>query len=183
MKAEPAYAKSAPTACAARIARPVEMAPESATGPSNHSRISATSAKGESVPAWPPAPAATAIRPSAPFWMAFLAKRLLMTSCSTRPPYECTAALTSSLAPSDVITSGTSCLTHASRSCCSLSLERWTIWLTANGAAGACGCAASCSASACLICTIHSSSFSLGLALSAGKEPTTPALHCAITSS
>lgn len=44
------------------------------------------SANGEVVPAWPPAPAATAIRPSAPFSIAFLANLLLMTSCSTMPP-------------------------------------------------------------------------------------------------
>src|SRR5690606_39562704 len=58
------------------------------SGPSNHSRISCTSAKGESVPAWPPAPVATAIRPSAPLRIAELAWRLLMTSRSEEHTYE-----------------------------------------------------------------------------------------------
>ena len=46
----------------------------------------ATSANGLFTPAWPPAPAATAIRPSAPFSIAFRANVLLMMSCSTMPP-------------------------------------------------------------------------------------------------
>ena len=45
-----------------------------------------TRANGDSVPAWPPAPAATAISPSAPFSIALWANVLLMTSCSTMPP-------------------------------------------------------------------------------------------------
>ena len=57
-----------------------------AIGPSNHSRTSCTSAQGLFTPAWPPAPAATAIRPSAPFSTALRAKKLLMMSCSTTPP-------------------------------------------------------------------------------------------------
>jgi hypothetical protein len=52
----------------------VAIEPLKASGPSNHSRISCTSAKGLVVPAWPPAPAATAIRPSAPFSIALRAK-------------------------------------------------------------------------------------------------------------
>jgi hypothetical protein len=62
--------KSAPMACAARMAPPLAMEPDSASGPSNHWRISCISANGLFTPAWPPAPAATAIRPSAPFSMA-----------------------------------------------------------------------------------------------------------------
>ncbi len=54
-------------AWAARTARPVAIAPERRSGPSNQARMSWTSAKGETDPAWPPAPAATAISPSAPF--------------------------------------------------------------------------------------------------------------------
>src|ERR1700757_3913377 len=54
MKAEPIYAKSAPRIRAARMARPLPIAPDSAIGPSNHCRVSATKAKGEMVPAWPP---------------------------------------------------------------------------------------------------------------------------------
>ena len=50
------------------------------------------------------------------------------------------------------------------------------IWLTANGAASG------CPASAASISVSHWSSASFGRALSAGKEPTTPALHCSITS-
>jgi hypothetical protein len=73
-------------ACAASTAPPVAMAPDSASGPSNHWRISCTSANGLFTPAWPPAPAATAIRPSAPFSIALCAKKLLMMSCSTTPP-------------------------------------------------------------------------------------------------
>ena len=37
-------------------------------------------------PDQPPAPAATAIKPSAPFSIAFLANLLLITSCITMPP-------------------------------------------------------------------------------------------------
>ncbi len=44
------------------MARPLPMAPDSAIGPSNHCRVSATKANGDSVPAWPPAPADTRIR-------------------------------------------------------------------------------------------------------------------------
>jgi hypothetical protein len=60
-------------AWAARIERPEAIEPDSATGPSNHWRISWTKANGDRVPAWPPAPAATGIRPSAPFSMALWA--------------------------------------------------------------------------------------------------------------
>jgi hypothetical protein len=41
----------------------------------------------------------------------------------------------------------------------------------------------SCAASVSVIRTSHSSSSAGGRAFSAGNEPTTPALHCAITSS
>jgi len=44
------------------------------------------SAIGEVVPACPPAPAATAINPSAPLSIALRANVLLITSCSTVPP-------------------------------------------------------------------------------------------------
>jgi len=57
---------------------PVEIDPDKAIGPSNHSLISCISANGEVVPACPPAPDPTAIRPSAPFSIAFLAKKLLI---------------------------------------------------------------------------------------------------------
>eukprot|EP00966_Prymnesium_polylepis_P077295 1790384-Prymnesium_polylepis.2 len=231
MNGLPMYAKSAPAARAASTARPVPIDPDSARGPSKNCRISSTSAKGERPPACPPAPAATAISPSAPFsscaarggashvgaggeghvcararrparrgkcrtrmrpaWRrgagrgltALAANLVLITSWYTCPPYECTAALTSSRAPSDVMTRGTSCRTHASRSCSRRSLDLCTIWLTANGAAGRSGFSASCFASSVLICVSHSSSLSFGRALSAGKEPTMPALHWAITSS
>ena len=49
-------------------------------------RTSATSANGLSVPAWPPAPAHTRIKPSTPASIAFLAWRTLITSWKTSPP-------------------------------------------------------------------------------------------------
>ena len=52
---------------------PLAIEPLSASGPRNQRRISCTSANGLVVPACPPAPAATAIRPSAPFSIAFFA--------------------------------------------------------------------------------------------------------------
>ena len=52
----------------------------------------------------------------------------------------------------------------------------------ANGAAGDSGWARSCAASASVISASHSSSWEAGRALSAGIEPTTPALHWAMTS-
>jgi len=58
--------------------------------------------------------------------------------------------------------------------------DLWTIWLTANGAAGLSGWARSCAASASVISCSHSSSWLIGRALRAGNDPTIPALHCAI---
>ena len=63
-----------------KTAPPVAMEPERSSGPSYQARIVFTKAKGDSVPACPPAPHATAIRPSAPFSTAFLANLSLMTS-------------------------------------------------------------------------------------------------------
>ena len=107
MKAEPMYAKSAPIASAASTASPVAMLPDSASGPWNHWRISWISANGLLDPAWPPAPAATAIRPSAPLSIALWAWLLLMMSCSTTPPQACTASLMSTRAPRLVMMIGT----------------------------------------------------------------------------
>ncbi|OQC06194.1 MAG: hypothetical protein BWX79_02137 [Alphaproteobacteria bacterium ADurb.Bin100] len=67
-------------------------------------------------------------------------------------------------------------------SCSSRSLLLCTIWLMANGAEGASGCAASYAARVSVISASQSSSWAAGRALSAGMEPTTPALHCSITS-
>ena len=103
------------------------VAPESASGPSNHSRISCTSANGLLVPAWPPAPAATAISPSAPFSIAFLANVLLMMSCITMPPQLRTASLMTGRAPSEVITIGTLYFAHTCISCSRRSLVLCTI--------------------------------------------------------
>ena len=64
----------------------VAIAPESTSGPSHHARISWSNANGERPPACPPAPAATAISPSAPFSIALCACSIEMTSCSTMPP-------------------------------------------------------------------------------------------------
>ena len=62
------------------------------------------------------------------------------------------------------------------------SLLLCTIWFTANGADGRSGCTRSCAASVSVISASHSSSCDAGRALSAGIDPTTPALHCSITS-
>src|SRR5665213_1332527 len=56
------------------------IAPDSAIGPSNHCRVSATNANGDISPAWPPAPADTRIKPSAPFSTALWANFWLITS-------------------------------------------------------------------------------------------------------
>ena len=64
-----------------------------------------------------PAPAATGISPSALLSsIALRAKLPLMMSCSTTPAQPCTAALTSSRAPSEVITTGTRYLAQSSTS-------------------------------------------------------------------
>src|SRR5258705_10550518 len=99
------------------------------------------------------------------------------------PPQLCAAWLSSSRAPSEVMTTGTLCFSQTARSCSSRLLDLCTIWLTANGADGRSGLALSCAASSCLIRAIHSSSSAGGRAFSAGNDPTTPALHCAITRS
>ena len=49
-------------------------------------RISGISANGLSRPAWPPAPAHTAISPSTPGFGRFARVRMLMTSWKTSPP-------------------------------------------------------------------------------------------------
>ena len=67
-------------------------------------------------------------------------------------------------------------------SCSSRSLLLCTIWLIANGAAGWSGWPRSQAASVSVISASHSSSCAAGRALSAGIEPTMPALHCAMTS-
>ena len=135
------------------------------------------------MPAWPPAPAATGMRPVAPFSIALCAKRLLMTSCSVIPPQFFTAWNTSSRAPSEVMTSGTCHFSHTCMSSSSRAFERWTIWLTAKGAAGRSGLSRLCAASSSVMRWSHSSSTPEGRAFRAGKLPTIPALHWAMTSS
>src|SRR6266496_4139566 len=98
-------------------------------------------------------------------------------------PQPCAAWLSSSRAPSEVIIIGTLCFSQTARSCSSRLFDRCTIWLTANGADGRSGCALSWAASSSLIRASHSSSSAGGRAFSAGNDPTTPALHCAITRS
>jgi hypothetical protein len=117
-----------------------------------------TSAKGDSRPAWPPAPAATAITPSAPFCTALRANRSLMMSWSAMPPQPCTPWFTSSIAPSEVITIGTFHFAQVAMSASSRVLERWTIWLTAKGAAGRSGFARVQAASSSVMRCSHSSS-------------------------
>src|SRR5947209_13744578 len=68
-------------------------------------------------------------------------------------------------------------------SCCSRSFDLWMIWFTANGAALHSGFAASCALSSVVMRSSHSSSCSFGRAFSAGKAPTTPDTHCAMTRS
>mmetsp|Transcript_18385 Transcript_18385/g.57290 ORF Transcript_18385/g.57290 Transcript_18385/m.57290 type:complete len:505 (+) Transcript_18385:99-1613(+) len=181
MKRVPMYAKSAPIASAPSTELPSAIAPDSAIGPAKTARSSRTSANGESVPACPPAPAQTGMRPSTPYSIAFCACRSEITSCSTFPPYECTASMTSLETCSDVITMGTRCSTQMARSVRSRLFEAWQIWLTANGAGRL--PAASAVASSALIRSIHAVSSSGVRALSAGNEPTMPALHCSMTSS
>ena len=73
-------------------------------------------------------------------------------------------------------------LTVSAISSSSRAFDLWTIWLTANGAAGRSGWARSWAPSASVISCSHSSSWEMGRALSAGNAPTIPALHWAITS-
>ena len=72
--------KSAPNFKAAFILLPFDIAPPNASGPSYHSLISCINAKGDWNPACPPAPVAIAIKPSAPFSIAFFAKLFVVTS-------------------------------------------------------------------------------------------------------
>ena len=80
------------------------------------------------------------------------------------------------------MTIGTLYLAHTCMSCSSRSLLLCTIWLIANGAAGRSGWSRFQAASVSVISASHSSSCSAGRALSAGIEPTTPAVHWAMTS-
>ncbi len=80
------------------------------------------------------------------------------------------------------MTIGTLYLAQTCMSCSSRSLLLCTIWLMAKGAAGLSGWSRSCAARASVISASHSSSSSAGRALSAGMEPTMPALHWAMTS-
>src|SRR3990170_4493780 len=57
-----------------------------------------------------------------------------MMSCSVIPPQPCTASLSSVRAPNEVMTIGTLYLAQLIMSASKRSLERWTIWLTANAA-------------------------------------------------
>src|SRR5689334_16726242 len=99
------------------------------------------------------------------------------------PPQLCAAWFRSSRAPSEVISIGTLYFSQTARSASSRLLDLCTIWFTANGADRRSGCALSQAASSSLMRAIHSSSSEAGRAFSAGNEPTTPALHCAITRS
>ena len=78
---------------------------------------------------------------------------------------------------------GTLKRTHTSMSCINRSFDACTIWLTAKGATFFCGCAALYAASSVVMRSSHTASSSFGRAFSAGNEPTTPALHWAITRS
>ena len=80
------------------------------------------------------------------------------------------------------MTMGTLYLAQTCMSCSSRSLLLCTIWLMANGAGRPVGVALSQAASVSVISASQSSSCAAGRALSAGMEPTMPALHCSITS-
>ena len=77
---------------------------------------------------------------------------------------------------------GTLWRTQVSTSCARRSFDLCTIWFTAYGATIAPGLALRCSSSVVSISVSQVSSASCGRALSAGNDPTTPALHCSITS-
>jgi hypothetical protein len=80
------------------------------------------------------------------------------------------------------MTIGTLCLTIVAMSASRRSLLLWTIWFTANGADRRSGCMRSYAANVSVVSASQSSSSDAGRALSAGIDPTTPALHCSITS-
>src|SRR3984957_2296819 len=79
------------------------------------------------------------------------------------------------------MTSGAFHLTVIAMSSSRRALDLWTIWLTANGAAGRSGCARSWAGSASVISCSHSSSCEMGRALSGGTAQTIPPLRWAIT--
>ena len=108
---------------AANTSAPLDIAPASTMAPSKNWRISRTSANGLAMPAWPPAPAQTAMMPSTPCSAALRACFTLMMSWNSSPPYECTASTTSRGGRRLVITSGTLWRTHASTSCCRRSFD------------------------------------------------------------
>ena len=108
-------------------ARPLAIAPLSATGPSNHSRISWTSANGVFAPGMAAGTGGERDQAVRTLLDRLSCEELLMMSCSTTPPQPCTAALTSSRAPSEVITIGTLYFAHSSMSCSSRLLLLWTI--------------------------------------------------------
>ena len=76
---------------------------------------------------------------------------------------------------------GTLYLTHMAMSCSSRSLLLCTIWLMAKGAAGRSGFALLYADKVSVISDNHSSNCDAGRAFNAGMEPTTPAMHWAIT--
>ena len=89
----------------------------------------------------------------------------------------------STLAPSEVMTSGTLYFLQRATSSSRRLFVLWTIWFTAKGAERRSGFLRSQSASSSVIRASHSSSWLIGRAFSEGKEPTTPALHWAMTRS
>src|ERR1700759_4741172 len=81
------------------------------------------------------------------------------------------------------MTIGTLYFSHSAMSCSRRLFDLWTIWLTANGAAGHSGGARAWAATPSVIRPSHSLSSAAGRAFSAGNDPTIPALHWAITRS
>eukprot|EP01139_Manchomonas_bermudensis_P026974 Amastigsp_a854704_5.p2 type:complete len:141 gc:universal Amastigsp_a854704_5:295-717(+) len=125
---------SAPMTRAAATSDPVEMQPAKRIVPLKKLRSSASSANGDRVPACPPAPAQTAMSPSTPAAAAFRAWRTEITSWKTTPPYEWICATRSGTAPSEVMTSGTRCLTVTARSASRRGFDLCTMRFTPKGA-------------------------------------------------
>src|SRR5947209_646872 len=99
------------------------------------------------------------------------------------PPQSCTRGVISVGAERLVMIIGTRYRAQRSMSWLRRSFDLWMIWLTANGAALHSEFAASCVLSSVVIRSSHSSSCSFGRALRAGKAPTTPEIHWAMTRS
>ena len=105
--------------------------PESTMGPWSHCLVFSTNAKGDSVPAWPPAPPATRIRPGT-FLDRFSRKCLGDDVVQYSSAVGMDRPIVILARSSDVITIGTCYFTQTSRSWLRRSFDSCTIWLTAK---------------------------------------------------